>query len=87
MASGKYVLGDVDKIEGDVNDIIIEGLATTKKALYVEDGKLVLEIYGLRNAAQVTWTGNVGNVWNFAGDENFTIMNNDVAEATTFVFR
>lgn len=86
MASGKYVLGEVDKIEGDVNDIIIEGLATTKKALYVEDGKLVLEIYGLRNAAQVTWTGNVGNVWNFAGDENFTIMNNDVAEATTFVY-
>ncbi len=86
MAPGKYIIGEVsDKVDGDVKDIILEGLATTKKYLYVENGKLVLEIIGMRDPAQVTWTGSNGSSWNFAEDENFTILNNGVAESTTFV--
>lgn len=86
IAPGKYIIGEVsDKVDGEVSDIILEGLATIKKKLYVENGKLVLEVIGMRDPAQVTWTGSASNIWNFAEDENFTITNGSEAEASTFV--
>ena len=61
MAAGKYVITEFNEMDGDATNFIIEGLNTQKKKVFVEDGKLIVEIVGLRDAANVTWTGANGN--------------------------
>ena len=82
IAAGKYILGKVEKvISGSVSNIVLEGLATTKKLVYVEEGNLILEVQGVRDAASVVWTGATNSTWDLAETENFTVE----GEATTFV--
>lgn len=82
MKSGKYVICEYSgTLTGDVNSLVVEGLATTKKQLLVEDGKLVVEIIGMRDAGSVVWTGATSSVWDFAETDNFAIGD----EATSFV--
>ena len=81
MAPGKYVIAEIDALEGNASDLLLEGLPTTKKQLYVEDGKLILEIVSMRDAASVVWTGANGNAWDLAETANFAIS----GEETTFV--
>ena len=71
-ATGSYLLGTVETLQGSLDDIRIEGLGTKMKAkLELTDGKLYLIISGVRDAGSVTWTGNESNIWNMAGAENF----------------
>lgn len=81
MAPGKYVIGEVGDIEGSVDDIILEGIATSKKSLYVEDGKLIVEIFSQREPATITWIGSQNNTWDIADTENFSLED----KATGFV--
>ena len=87
MAPGKYIIGKVDEnaIKGNISDIILEGLPTTKKSLYVEDGKLIIEIVGLRDASTIEWTGTSSSTWDLAETENFSISSGSATEATVFV--
>ena len=71
LASGKYKLGKVDVVEGDVDHIKIEGVAKVKRSLAVEDGYLVLTIEDTRDAADVEWNATQSNVWDMANTENF----------------
>ena len=81
MAPGRYVIGNVENIEGAVDDIILEGIATSKKSLYVEDGKLIVEIFNQRDPATITWVGSQNETWDIAETENFSLED----EATGFV--
>lgn len=84
MASGKYVIAEVTgDITGSVDALVLEGLPLEKKLLYVEDGKLIVEIVGLRDASTVTWTGQNGKKWNFDNTENFLLEG--ATDAVTFV--
>ena len=56
-------------------------METAKKQLYVEDGKLVLEIVGLRDAATVMWMGGNSSAWDEAETDNFVLN----GESTPFV--
>ena len=81
MSAGKYVIGKVSgEITGKIENIIVEGLSTIKKNLYVENGDLILEIVGMRDAGTVFWSGAVKN-WDLGDSESFTIDD----EATVFV--
>lgn len=82
MTSGKYVIGTINgEVNGKLEDIVLEGLETCKKSLYLEDGKLILEIYGMRDATTVRWTGTSGN-WDLGETESFAVSD---GEATVFV--
>ena len=81
MAPGKYVIGEVENVEGKLDDLILEGMSTIKKKLYMEDGKLIVEVIGLRDAGQVKWSGSEGNKWDYAETQNFMIG----SEQTVFV--
>ena len=81
MTAGKYIIAELDAFYGSVDDIIVEGMETEKKLLYVEDGQLVLEVVGVRDAATVTWTGVNGGVWDVAETSNFLLN----GESTLFV--
>jgi len=86
MEAGKYVIGTVSgTVTGSIDNIVLEGLSTTKKLLYVEDGKLILELIGLRDAATTRWTGAEGNTWDLGESSNFTVVDDASAEATVFV--
>ena len=73
MTPGKYVIGNVGNIEGAIDDLIVEGIATAKKKLYVEDGKLILEVFDLRAPSIVTWSGIHSGVWDISETENFSL--------------
>lgn len=73
MAAGKYVIAHIEHIEGAIEDLILEGIATSKKSLYIEDGKLIVEILPQREPTTVVWTGAHSDMWDVAETENFSI--------------
>ncbi|MCH5174273.1 MAG: autotransporter-associated beta strand repeat-containing protein [Prevotellaceae bacterium] len=86
IAPGEYVICEYSgEIEGSVDDIILEGLAASKKSLKAENGKLIVVIEGMRDATAILWSGAAGNVWDFAETENFSIYDDASAEPVTFV--
>ena len=70
---GKYLLVDANKIEGSVDDIVLEGLDGLKASLIQEDGKIYLNVEPLRQADDVRWDGGESGAWNFAHTENFLL--------------
>ena len=86
MNPGKYIIGNAPEIlKGKLDDIRIEGLNATKKKLYIEDGKLIIEIIGLRDASTITWAGDKSTTWNLADAQNFMFNNGQSIESTVFV--
>ena len=83
LAAGKYLVGEVAKIDGNVADFVVEGLAGVKSELLYEDGKLYINVIGLREATETTWTGENGSSWDVANTENFKI--DGVAATDIFV--
>ena len=83
LAAGRYVIAEVDAVEGDVANLTIEGLNIQKRSLVYEDGKLMVEIVGMRDPGAITWSGTEGNKWDVAETPNFLIGAD--AESTTFV--
>ncbi len=80
LTAGTYKIAEIEKIEGDVNDIVLDGLKGRKATLSYENGVLSLNIAELRSAASVVWTANEDNVWNFADKENFRNVSSNVAD-------
>ena len=73
LAEGKYLLMDAAKIEGCVEDIVLEGVDGVKAKLVNEDGKIYLSVSALRQAAKVAWDGSADGIWDFAETENFLL--------------
>ncbi len=69
---GRYLLGEVGTLEGNIGDIRIEGLGTKHKStLNVEDGKLYLDISSMRDNGEIVWSGSEGDTWDVSNTENF----------------
>ena len=82
MVSGRYPIGEVEKVEGDLSKIRIEGVGSTMKAsLLLEEGKLYMKIENMRSASAIVWTGSQSNVWDLDNTANFT----KAEESATFV--
>ncbi len=82
MRPGKYVIATLTgEVTGKLENIVLEGMDSVKKKLYVEDGKLILEIVDMRDAASVVWTG-ASTKWDLGETESFAIGN---GESTVFV--
>jgi len=71
LAPGKYLIGDIGKVDGNLEKIKIIGCPTQRVTLSVEDGKLYLFVETLRDAGIVYWTGSESTTWDFAKTENF----------------
>ena len=86
MEPGKYVIATVEgDVEGDINTVILEGLPMEKKQLYIEDGKLILEIMPMREPTTVQWTGANGAEWDLDQTENFSMTVGTSTLPATFV--
>ena len=70
VANGRYLIGEVEKVAGNLADVQIEGLNSQKATLAFENGKLyvVIENYV---AGDVTWIGSVDGTWDVDVTANF----------------
>lgn len=84
LATGKYYLGTVGTVTGDIANIKIEGIAKVKASLAVENGALVLNVEGTRDPADIEWSGTQSDVWDMATTENF-VTHDDAHAAETFI--
>ena len=71
LTPGKYFIGEIENVSGDISKIKIEGISSQKAQLLLEEGKLYLNIEGIRDAGIVYWTGVNSTTWNYADAENF----------------
>ncbi len=85
-ANGRYLLGTVENLTGNISNIALEGLGTSKKTvLSLEDGKLYLIVGDVRQAGSIIWNGNQSNLWDFGSSENFTLASDATATSEYFV--
>lgn len=73
LSAGTYVLANVADIQGDINDITIDGINNQKATLSVADGKIMITIDDQRDAAAVEWQGEEDGNWDLLTTENFTV--------------
>lgn len=69
-AGGRYLIAEVEKIDGSVADLVIEGVNGMKSSLAYESGKLYLDLVAYQ-AEDITWTGNVDGKWDLDLTANF----------------
>ena len=72
LQAGVYLLGSIGSIEGNINDILLEGIAEKRNYLTYTDGKLYLNVEDMRAATSVVWNGTAdSNIWDFGVTKNF----------------
>ena len=84
LATGQYNLGAVSAVDGDITKIKIEGIAKVKAGLAIENGNLVLNVEGVREATDIEWNATQSNIWDVATTENF-VTRDDARAAETFI--
>ena len=84
LRPGRYYLGDVNAVDGDLANIKIEGIAKVKASLILNNGILWLSVEGTRDAADIEWNATESNVWDVATTENF-VTHDAVRAAETFI--
>lgn len=78
IPAGDYTLMDVATVQGDIQEIEIEGLSTRITSLSHVNGKIILTVEDTRSAETIVWKGALeGAVWNQADVENFTLNGTD----------
>ena len=74
LTLGRYLIGEVSQDIAGLDKIRLEGIdSKLKTALLQEEGKLYVEISGMRDAEDIFWTGAESNIWNLADVENFSL--------------
>jgi len=71
LPEGKYLLGEFEEIVGNIDHIVVEGIGTQKANLLREGNMLYLDVQGLREPSEITWTGKENSAWDLADTENF----------------
>ncbi len=82
LPQGKFLIGEVDMIDGNLSDIIILGVEKMKQELIYEDGKLYFNLVSYQ-AGDKTWTGSDTAVWDL--DHSKSFKNEETGEDDVFV--
>ncbi|MDE6631674.1 MAG: autotransporter-associated beta strand repeat-containing protein, partial [Muribaculaceae bacterium] len=82
LPSGKYLIGEIGEIEGNLSDIIILGLEDMKKELIYEDGKLYVTLSAYKPGMK-TWIGGETAIWDF--DHSIAFKNLETGYEDVFV--
>ena len=85
LPEGKYLLATIGKVDGNIEDVVVNGVGAQKATLTYEGGNLYLNIAGTREATTVIWEGSVDDKWNFAETENFKSESGEKNLAVLFV--
>lgn len=79
---GKYLIGEIGEIEGNLDDIVILGIDDMKKTLVYEDGKLYVTLDAY-DAGVKTWAGGETALWDL--DHSMTFKNDETGDNDVFV--
>lgn len=79
---GKYLIGEIGEIEGNLADIVILGIDDMKKTLLHEDGKLYVNLDAY-DAGVKTWAGGETALWDL--DHSMTFKNDETGDNDVFV--
>ena len=71
LAEGVYLIGTAKTISGNLGSVHLLGASGQKAYLTHEEGNIYLHVEGIRDASSVLWTGEQGDIWDFALTENF----------------
>ena len=71
LPQGRYLIGEIGEIEGDLSDIILLGIDDMKKQLSYEGGRLYIDLSAYEAGAK-TWAGADGGLWDLGGSHAFT---------------
>lgn len=82
VPQGKYLIGEIAKIDGNLSDIIMLGVEDMKKELVYEDGKLYVNLSAYQPGTK-TWTGGETAVWDL--DHSMTFRNQELGKEDVFV--
>ena len=82
LPAGRYLIMELGTVDGSVDNIVVEGLSSQKKALVVEDGKLYVEVSELRDPAEVVWDGGDSGTWDL---DNNLCFKTQAGDLCTFV--
>ena len=81
IADGKYVLGTVKKVVGNLSDIVVDNLSNQKAVLSLEGDQLCMTITNFEGIP-MTWKGDKSSNWNLDNEANF--IKNDGGDETNF---
>ena len=73
LEAGDYTLVKADQLEGNIEDIVVEGISGKKYEIKYENGLVILSILPLRNPTEIVWDGGNDGIWNFAEAENYLV--------------
>ncbi len=73
LEPGNYTLVKADQLEGDVADLVIEGLPGVRYEVKYDNGNIILTILPMRSPAEIIWDGGNDGIWNFAETENYIV--------------
>lgn len=82
IADGKYCIGTIGEVKGDLSDILIENLSNQKATLSLEDGKLLLTVQNYEGEP-LTWKGDKGTAWDLDETANFVSEGNEERKFVT----
>ncbi len=78
LQPGDYVLGHFEAIEGNIEDLVIEGPSDKKLTLTYQDGILSMNVQAYEGGL-LTWTGAKGSSWDLDATANFVDANGEAA--------
>jgi len=74
IPAGTYQLGSIANVNGNINDIQIEGVSGKRFTLAIVEGKLNLIVEDFRATGSVVWNGTAANHnWDLAITKNFLL--------------
>ena len=73
LEAGDYTLVKANQVEGNIEDIVVEGISGKKYEIKYENGLVILSILPLRNPTEIVWDGGNDGIWNFAEAENYLV--------------
>ena len=73
LEAGDYTLIKANQVEGNIEDIVVEGISGKKYEIKYENGLVILSILPLRNPTEIIWDGGDDGIWNFAETENYLV--------------
>ncbi len=82
LPSGKYLIGELGEINGNLSDLILIGLEGMKKEIIYEDGKLYANLSAYDPGIK-TWTGAESTMWDL--DHSVAFKNDETGEDDVFV--
>ncbi|MDE6562121.1 MAG: autotransporter-associated beta strand repeat-containing protein [Muribaculaceae bacterium] len=79
LPQGRYLIGEIEEINGNLDDLILLGIEDMKKELVYEDGKLYVDLSAYV-AGNKTWAGIENALWDLGATEAFTNSDNGVTD-------